>query len=476
MSRRFLPLLALAAVGFAASGCTGGDDDDDDVPQVYEFESAFEPGQSSVVYSGQTFRQVLVEEMKARIGGLTERIDTLALQPTSGEVAFEMMFYFDFDLATSGTVPLTLTTTPATAQTTFGDLSASGADLVSKIAGNDDLALQHKDWTVPGTLVGISTVGTATGLTFTPQSLVEAWIDELDARSVARANGSIGVDPVDGAPLTKVFVTPQGVDLQQLLQKFLGGAVAFSQGTDDYLDDTTAGKGLLSPNTQDGTNPYTTLEHAWDEGFGYFGAARDQMLRTDAEVADTPYRDGDSSGSIDLLKEYSFGHSANAAKRDAGSTTGTDFSGEALSAFLEGRALIAAASAEGRELTTDELAELAGHRDVLALAWEKAIAASVIHYINAVIGFGDELETSATTYDFYAHAKEWSEMKGFALALQFNPRSPVGDADFALLHQKMGDRPEFDTGDLAAYETSLLEARTILQTAYGFDAADTAAW
>lgn len=468
----------LISLGLALVGCTGsGDNDEDDnVPDAYEFESAFMPGESGVRYSGQSFRQVLIEEMKAQIGGLTTRIDTLALTPTSGEVAFEMMFYFDFDVASSGTVPLTLSTTPAPMQATYADIQASGADIVSKIAGNDDPAVQHKDWNTPGTMVGISTVGTNSGLVFTPQSLVQAWFAELDARAVSRANGDTGLDPVDGAALTKVFVTPQGIDLQQMIQKFLGGAVALSQGSDDYLDDASPGKGLLSPNTRDAENPYTVLEHAWDEGFGYFGASRDQGLRAATDIATTPYRDTDEDGAIDFKKEYSFGHSANAAKRDAGSATGTDMSGEALGAFLAGRAIIAAAATEGRELTTAELAELGEHRDAAVLAWEKAIAASVIHYINGVIGFGDELETAAATYDFYAHAKEWSEMKGFALAMQFNPRSPLSDLDFAQLHEHLGDRPEFDAGDLSAYESELLAARTLLETAYGFDPADSAGW
>ena len=38
-----------------------------------------------------------------------------------------------------------------------------------------------------------------------------------------------------------VHITAEGLDLQQLTQKFLLGAVNFSQGTDDYLDDDIDG-------------------------------------------------------------------------------------------------------------------------------------------------------------------------------------------------------------------------------------------
>ena len=53
-----------------------GDDDDDnpmgsgsgagsvDVPAAYEFDSRFTPGQSSVVYTGQTVRNLLLQDLK----------------------------------------------------------------------------------------------------------------------------------------------------------------------------------------------------------------------------------------------------------------------------------------------------------------------------------------------------------------------------------------------------------------------------
>ena len=51
-----------------------GDDADDnpmssgsgsvDVPSAYEFDSRFTPGQSSVVYTGQTVRNLLLQDLK----------------------------------------------------------------------------------------------------------------------------------------------------------------------------------------------------------------------------------------------------------------------------------------------------------------------------------------------------------------------------------------------------------------------------
>ena len=78
-----------------------------------------------------------------------------------------------------------------------------------------------------------------------------------------------------GEPVASVFVTSDGRDLQQLISTFLRVAIAYSQSADDYLDDDTEGKGLLSDHSapEDG-KPYTALEHAWDEGFGYTGMTR----------------------------------------------------------------------------------------------------------------------------------------------------------------------------------------------------------
>ena len=76
-----------------------------------------------------------------------------------------------------------------------------------------------------------------------------------------------------------------------------------------------------------------------------------------------------------------------------------------------------------RQLTTAELDELKKHRDAAVLGWEKAIAATALHYINDVLK--DMAKFGASDYSVLDHVKHWSELKGFALTLQFNPRSPV---------------------------------------------------
>jgi hypothetical protein len=93
------------------------------------------------------------------------------------------------------------------------------------------------------------------------------------------------------------------------------------------------------------------------------------------------------------------------------------------------------------------------------------------------------METFGTAeYSFEEHAEHWSEMKGFALGLQFNPDSPMNEGSrFIDFHTRVGDAPVLpnDPGGQTAiddYKAALQSARDIIQEAYGFTAANVAAW
>ncbi len=457
----WLPLVAL--MGCADRADTGAQDDTGTalsgaLPDSYDFDSAFAEG-SSVSYSGQVLRQLLIDDMKTHLGGVTDRINSGAFYPVAGEVEDELRFYFEFDSDTSGSIPhLTATELPAL-QLTYDDVS-SGKNLVEKLAGNDETG-QHKDWSV-------DFVGWDADEVSTPESLVRLWLSQIDAQSVAWVSGDIPLDP-SGALVPAVYVTPAGQDLRQLLEKFLRGAVAFSQGADDYLDDDIAGKGLLSDHTaaEEG-KPYTALEHAWDEGFGYFGAAATYPQWTDDEIADVGNMDVDGDGYVDLLRELNWGHSVNAAKRDRDSVAATDFTADAWAGFAAGRLLLSETA--GQELSADQLATLQAHRDTALTAWEAALASTAVHYINEVLV--DMAAIGTDDYSFADHAKHWSELKGFALAFQFSPRSPLSDDDFATLHGLLGTAPvlaDADEAQRTAGAADLLAARELLGEAYGFD-------
>ncbi len=463
MKRPIILSLMAVAIGCGDSTESTGGGSNLEIPEDYAFTSRFDPNESSVAYGGQVSRQVFVAGIVDALEALTSAIDSGDRVPVAGEVEAELAFYFDFDDQLGGSVAIPMSTDPELLQSTFSDLG-TGRDLAGKIAGNDPVG-QHEDWSTA--LMGAGD--------HTPESRVRSWFGEVDALAVSRANGSPVLTP-SGEPVASTYVTEDGRDLRQLIEKFLRGAIAYSQGTDDYLDDDTEGKGLLSTNTRDGDAPYTALEHQWDEGFGYFGAARDYASYSDDEIAgsggrpgwSSGYHDSNGDGAIDLQSEFNFGHAVNAAKRDRGAVVPTDMTARAIDGFLRGRAIIA--GAEG-ELDPEQLEALQEARDQAVLAWEEAIAATAIHYVNDVL---QDMGTFGTDgYSFEDHAKHWSELKGFALSLQFNPRSQIDDATLATVLNEIGDAPVLPTADegaIEAYRGALRNARALLGEAYGFAA------
>ena len=452
--RVLLPLIVLLAF----TGCDegGGENTSSPVPAVpssYLFSS--DSSLSTVAHSGQTARHVLIAQLTAWVGGLTQSIDALDFEPTDPADVVEVAeFYIDFDGASDGDTEVEIAVHPGLGlqESTLGDISTS-ANLRAKIAGNDSKT-DHKDW---------SSEFSGWGGVTSPDALLDLWLQRLGENAVARAEGELTTD---------VYLTEDGLDLKQLLQKFLVMAIAFHQGTDDYLDSDVPEKGLLASNIIEEGASYSPLAHAWDEAFGYFGAAKDYGSYTDDEIAAKGGRaewqghhDTNGDGQISLHDEYCWGASVNAAKRDRASSelAPTDLTGEIFAAFLAGRALIASVPGE---LSAAQMAELTAHRDSIVLNWERVYGATVVHYINDVIQ--DMSRIGTDTYSFSDHAKHWSELKGFSLGFQFNPGSPLTQEDFAAFHAKVGDAPVLEGGDLESYKGALLEARALLGDAYGF--------
>lgn len=461
-------LLAAAALACGASGSddgatgsgTGDTGDIGEPPEVYAFEGR--TGEGSVHYEGQTARFVRISDLEETIRGFTVIIDTY-YSYGEGEVVGELLaLYQDGFASFKETLDLPVLESAATEL-------APEATLQEKVAGNDPEG-QYKDWEQD--FVGWPGASS-------PDDLVQRWFGSIEDLALARGSGDPALGP-DGSPIPVVHVSPEGHDYRELLSKFLLGAVAYSQATDDYLDDDLPGKGLLADHADLAEGkPYTALEHHWDEAFGYFGAARDVLAYTDEEIAGKGGRDGwsggyhDSNGDgfIDLTAEYNFSPAGYAAKRDLDSATGTDFTDAIVRAFLRGRHLL---DQTDGPLSDAQLDALRAERDIIVENWEKAMAASVVHYINETLADTDALGTA--DYDFVTHAKHWSEMKGFALGLQFNPRKTISDADFAMLHDLLGDAPALTTNAAGGYRDDLLAARDLLGTVYGFDAADLEAW
>ena len=446
------------------------------VPETYAFDSRFSPGTSSVAHSGQTARQVLIESLDTFIGELDGALlDGSVTVEDEGELITLLDYFYGADPSARAIDPLAHFRLDGSSplQVTYGDISGS-AMLANKVAGMDS-ATDHRDWSAE--FVGWSDPAIAArgGTITSPSGLITALFETLEANALAHASPRLS--PA-GDPLP-VHVTESGIDLRELINKMLLMSVNFSQGADDYLDDETEddSKGLLADNVAavDGVEPFTACEHAWDEAWGYFGGSESYGVRTAGEIAAGPAfvdRDGDSR--IDLFSEIDFAASINAAKRDVGSAASapTDFAGQAWTAFRTGRAIIARTH-DDLDADPSVLAAVQEQRDLAVSAWESAIAATVVHYINAILQVMARYESAFSTADFLELAKAFSEMKGFSLGLQFNRRSPL-QAQFAGVQAQLGDRPVLPADGASAvdgYRVDLRSARATLGTVYGFDAA-----
>lgn len=428
--RTRLSILTLSAVALAACSDepTTPDGDNLVVPTVYSFESRFDAGTSSVSYSGQTVRNLLLQDLKIAI----DRLGTAGATPTTLDALLDIYAHDDADnlstLTTTGSLP--------PEETKYSNIS-TGKNLTGKIS--------------PATLIGTST---------TADDMVRAWLD-----SIAR----FSQDPSRiGTPMA--YTTDAGQDLTQLVNKTLLGAVVYYQGTGVYLD------GLLDRNNTERSgpeNPYTSMEHGFDEAFGYYGAARDYDNYSDADLAgsvDMFAKDTDGNGKIDFQSEYNFGFSRNAGKRDKGSATGTDMTAKIFEAFRRGRALISSSGSRD---------EIVAERKKIAEIWEQVIAATAIHYANEVISDMGALTGESNPANSATLNKHWGELKGFLWSLQYNPLGRVTATDLQRWHGLVGEAPRYDPAGSSGSNGYIQDLRTVrdeLGIAVGFSTQDVEVW
>ncbi|MCP4912542.1 MAG: DUF4856 domain-containing protein [Oligoflexia bacterium] len=437
---------------------------------TYNFASQFNRA-SSVSYTGQIFRQVLISDIKA----------VMASQPRgsyngSEENAYNMLlshyaYNENTDLVGTGVIDglsefkvsaKLMNGTPAEFSEGFvyADIQSPGKNLSGKIAGVDNPLRRGK-------LYGTTRAQT-------PDGLIKSYFNEFATNAVTGAAFTVPNGSYSPQTITLSNVTDYGVDLAQLTQKFLHGAVSYSQAARDYLStDLSPKKGLNADNTKPAKQgaSYTALEHHFDEAFGYFGAARDYAAYTDAQTRSKKSIDSNNDGFISMLSEKTIGIAMNAAKIDFAARDGkVNFSKEAIDAFLAGRTLIT-------QKPAGYIDYVVANARVALGAWEKTIAAVVVHYINWTIGEYDEYGQEGYLYTNFV--KFWSEMKGYAFAFQFNPKGIMTDSQFDELHALMGEAPVLphsNKSKVEAYKAKLLKARNLLQEVYNFSDENTQNW
>tara|TARA_B100000902_G_scaffold302663_1_gene290651 strand:- start:232 stop:1344 length:1113 start_codon:yes stop_codon:yes gene_type:complete len=215
MKKKILSYLLASGFLFFASCGTDTPDPvacETTAPNSYEFTHE---GNNTVGYDGQTKRLLMVDEIMTLLG-----------LETTTDVSLLNQMYAD-----------------GTGFTGEG-LDASGKQVRSKTAG-------YQSATVKAAI----------------QSLFDAWLLDY-AENVAPALANM----TDAAPGVAGWVgsrelNSKGMELDQLFAKGLIGALCLDQTINGYL--SNAKLSIADNESRDSEDYYTTMEHYWDEGFGY---------------------------------------------------------------------------------------------------------------------------------------------------------------------------------------------------------------
>lgn len=418
----FLSFLLMLTIGCEDEEVADNDSETTalETPAEFVFESRFEEhaGESSVSYSGQVVRNLLVNDIKTQIGTDAGSGDATTL--------LSMMANDDPNRM------ILTSTTPSSMQTKYHDISSSHL--------NDRLDAVS-DYILPGYEMNAG-------------DAISAWVTD------AVTNGKTNAD---------------GIRLDQMVQKTLWGAVAYWQGTSKYMSKIPNDDNTMS----DDGDPYTAMEHHWDESFGYFGAARDYNTGySDDNARKTTQNDSNGDGSIDFKTEFNSGWGITAAKRDLvdGVSVDYDFTGTIMNAYLEGRTLI---------YNQAPLDEILVQRDIILNTWEKVVAAVTIHYVNDVAADMAALypadSNAGPLSDLSADLNNhWGEMRGYANGLLYNDFKVISDSDLNTILTTMGTSPVYpEDGETVFYnyhEMLVTTVKSLLQNAYGFSDEHMANW
>lgn len=252
------------------------------------------------------------------------------------------------------------------------------------------------------------------------QTIYETFMDNIAAASTATTAGSNGVAGVVVSttdPTKKYLCDANGVEWTQVIEKGLMGSLMYYQTTAYYLDAAQIGNSV--DNTTIVAGEGTTMEHHWDEAFGYFGS---------------PSTAPTSTVGIRFWAKY-------ANDRNTILNTYTDLS----NAFIKGRAAITAKDYTERDNQVVKI------RDT----WEKAIVGTIISYVNA---------TKLKITDDAIRNHNCSEIKGFLMNLKCNPTKKISNSEITQLEGFLG------TNYYNITLTNLDNIKNLLSTIYNLDA------
>ncbi|KAB1067084.1 DUF4856 domain-containing protein [Tamlana haliotis] len=350
-------VLSLFVVSALFQSCSSDDDGGSneknvEAPATYVFTR---DGNSTVSFSGQTTRIQMADEIVSALkdNGSTEaQIDDMFAHVENGD-----------DFLESG-------------------LNSSNKNVRSKVAASTDYYSAN------------STDSNAIKGDF--DAWIAAQVDEVfPSWGDIASEGAAGA--IQQASGTVRYVNAKGLEYNQAFAKGLIGGLMIDQILNNYLSDAVLDAGSNIENNDaeilDGSNAYTTMEHKWDEAYGY--------LYGNEENPDVPELNADQ-----FLNKY-------LASVDGDS----DFSGIAddiYDAFKLGRAAIT----EGEYSVRDEQVEIL--REKISLV----PAVRAVYYLQAG-------KAGLASGDNGAAFHSLSEGYGFIYSLQFTRNNDTGEAYFS---------------------------------------------
>jgi hypothetical protein len=258
--------------------------------------------------------------------------------------------------------------------------------------GSDGKSAGFADETLNGTtkLLRSKTSASAMRGSSAVKASFDAWIQEY----INDVMPNYGVDAAPGqaGAFGSYAFNAKGHEIDQLFFKGLIGAFTLDQIVNNYIDSAYL-ESYKEDNTNDvisgSSNPYTTMEHKWDEGFGYlYGHAGEDI----ATAGSTP------SGGGNLLMKYF-------KKVNSSDTKDPQIANDVYNAFITGRAAIVAKNYTVMDaqsaIIKQKLSSVIGHY--------------AIHYLSGAI---TNIGTS-TGADRLPAFHGLSEGYGFILSLQF---------------------------------------------------------
>ncbi len=378
-------------------------------PETYVFGRSLT---TSIDYGSQTVRQLLAQDFIQQIANLA----------TANAAPITTDDLLTFYTQTSPTEP---TTTRLTDATTLEDIYASIA-LNTSLSG------------------GVSN-------SFQADSMIQSWIDSIGFYASTTRLGT-----------STVYTTDTGLDLLTSLQSTILGASFYAQAT-NLLNNI----GTYSNSELVSTTNYSAQEHAWDEAFGYFGAARNYHEYTLEELTSaTPYKDANADDLIDFQSEYNFSFARIAAQRTL-SNSEINFVELIYRHFLQGRTAV----------TNKETTIRDSIRTSLVVTWEQLLAATAIHHLNHVLVEMAALNNSTTNFE--ALNQHWAALRASIFGLQHNDQKQLPLDTATELLSSLGDAPVYalpNTETQTIYLEQLQNIANTLQQTYGFSNSQMLDW